>query len=86
MIFGEVAPGDQFYLPQSTGAGRWFRRVDTILYKAGLQSPTVLPDAMCGLMTTSHQNCCVVQDLRTGQFYFLDCNVQVEQPSDEEIE
>ena len=84
MIAGQVSSGDIFFLPAGTTGGRWFRRVDHQLGQDGLLYPRVLPDAVFGWPTESHQNSIVVQEQMSGGFFFLDCNVTVEQPPEDE--
>ncbi|GAF72139.1 unnamed protein product, partial [marine sediment metagenome] len=77
---GHIKVGGWFCLEIVPGHRRWFRRVGSLLLKAGITLPDVLPDAVTGLPTRSHQNSIIVQEQFTGQFSFLECAVEVTLP------
>ena len=84
MIVGEVNFGDEFVIEYGQHGSRWFRKVGALLHNAGLMHPHILLDAITGFPTTSLQNADVVQDLRTGQFFFIDCDVECLPPIEDD--
>ena len=83
MIAGEIKCGEDFFLSTGGESGRWFRRLN-LSNVPGILPIQVLPDAATGIPTIGHQNSLIVQECRTGSFFWIDTDVPVEQPSDEE--